>query len=74
VMQVTKAQLEQALHTGLKMLRDDNVRTPNSWNRDLIVLDDIIRSLLAGQLEINVVGEPESPEPLKSHKVGEMLE
>ncbi len=57
--------LQSALRTGLKMLNDDEVRTPNAWNRDLLALEGIFVAIMSGNLELKPTekGKVEEPKP-----------
>ncbi len=45
-------QVRQAIVTGLKMLGSEDICTPNAWNKDLTVLDQILQDLAMGRLMI----------------------
>jgi len=47
---VSPQAVEAALRTGMKLLTSEVIDTPNAWNKDLGTLQDILGSLLVGQL------------------------
>ena len=60
-MEMTQKVVERAIETGLKLLEADDVFTPNAWNKDLASLEQVLLGVLAGQLELRTVKQPEAP-------------
>ena len=56
MIQMTQRQIENAFETGLKMLTSEDISTPNSWNRDLVNLQEIVVGMISGQLQITTAG------------------
>lgn len=50
-------QIAKAIERGIEMLSSDDISTPNSWNNDLSVLQNILGALSRGELVIMDVNE-----------------
>lgn len=65
-------QVRKAIGTGLKMLNSEDICTPNAWNKDLTILDQILQDLVFGRLIITDAPKTEiQKKPEDSGKIDE---
>lgn len=64
-------QVRQAIRTGLKMLSSEDICTPNAWNKDLAILDQIFQDLIFGRLMITDVPKADAEKTPKGEGKGD---
>jgi len=53
---------EAAFRVGLKLLTSETISTPNAWNKDLGILQDVMAAVLTGQLVLAPATPPSRSE------------